>query len=134
VSRDQVLARVPELRTELGLDLRRSVEVVETRVDVQPLDDLRLAPDFIKVDVQGWETQVLRGLETTIGRHQPLVMVEGIQSPRGPGVEETHGAGQEIPSVRRQRSIMLPQRASIRRVFQTTTEKAHVATNMPTTA
>jgi len=76
LSRDDVLARLPSLREELGIGGRREIEVVETQVPVQPLDDLGLAPDFIKVDVQGWEVSVLRGLQATIRRHRPLVMVE----------------------------------------------------------
>ncbi len=44
-------------------------------VAVARLDDFALAPDFIKIDVQGHELAVLRGATATL-RHQPVVMLE----------------------------------------------------------
>ncbi|WP_413718047.1 FkbM family methyltransferase [Silicimonas sp. MF1-12-2] len=35
-----------------------------------------IAPDFIKIDVEGMEMQVLSGLETIIAAHQPVLLVE----------------------------------------------------------
>ena len=47
-------------------------------IETHPGDALfgGLAPDFVKVDVEGMEMQVLRGLETTIATHRPLLFVE----------------------------------------------------------
>ena len=45
-------------------------------VSVITLDSLGLAPDFIKLDVEGMEMQVLAGLEATIARARPRMLVE----------------------------------------------------------
>jgi FkbM family methyltransferase len=51
--------------------------VAECEVSVQRLDDLGLRPGFVKIDVEGFELQVLRGLAETFARHRPVLMVEG---------------------------------------------------------
>jgi FkbM family methyltransferase len=52
-----------------------AASVVE--VPVRRLDGLHpgLAVDFIKLDVQGWELQVLEGMEGTLGRSPGVVLV-----------------------------------------------------------
>ena len=46
-------------------------------VRVSPLDALDLATcDFFKIDVEGWESEVLRGARQTILRCRPLIYVE----------------------------------------------------------
>jgi FkbM family methyltransferase len=45
-------------------------------VPVRSLDELALAPRFVKVDVQGVADAVLRGMADTLAAHRPLVMVE----------------------------------------------------------
>lgn len=41
------------------------------------LDDLDLpAPDFVKIDVEGWEHAVLTGMAGTITRHHPILFIE----------------------------------------------------------
>jgi FkbM family methyltransferase len=39
-------------------------------------DSLNFIPDFIKIDVEGFEVGVLRGLMDTIKKHRPIVLVE----------------------------------------------------------
>lgn len=41
-----------------------------------PLDQLKLSPDIIKVDIEGGELQALIGLSVTIDRHRPVIMIE----------------------------------------------------------
>lgn len=43
---------------------------------VRRLDDLNIQPFFIKLDVEGYEYQVLHGGEQTLRTHRPVLMVE----------------------------------------------------------
>lgn len=52
-------------------------------VPVQPLDALGLARvDFIKIDVEGMELEVLEGASGIIARHKPQMLIEVIKSDR----------------------------------------------------
>lgn len=61
------------------------LEVRDEHVQSIRLDDLGLAPAFVKIDVEGFELQVLRGLSATLEQHHPIVLVE---RPEGPGVHD----------------------------------------------
>lgn len=52
------------------------VRIVERQVPVRRLDDLRLDVDYVKIDVQGFELRVVRGLRETLERCRPLVLLE----------------------------------------------------------
>jgi FkbM family methyltransferase len=45
-------------------------------VETMPLDDLDYEPDLIKIDVQGFEHEVVRGALATIDRSQPIIVAE----------------------------------------------------------
>lgn len=50
-----------------------------TQVEVRTLDsevaELGLVPSVIKIDVEGWEFEVLKGAEGTIARHRPIIFL-----------------------------------------------------------
>jgi FkbM family methyltransferase len=89
VRRDSVEERW-SLRRQLGERVDGpQLEVREQSVPVRRLDDLALAPAFVKVDVEGFELEVLRGLAETLHSHHPIVLVE--RSASYTGVEEFLG-------------------------------------------
>jgi FkbM family methyltransferase len=53
--------------------------VASERVSLARLDDLGLAPDFIKIDVQGLEPRVIAGGLETIRKCRPVIMAETTQ-------------------------------------------------------
>ncbi len=67
-----------------------------------PLDDVRLEsrPDFIKIDVEGMELEVLIGAQKTIAEHRPPIYIEvapknrqefkGMMSEWGYSIDRTH--------------------------------------------
>lgn len=59
----------------LGFD-ERHLRVQRVTCEVVRLDDLDLAPDFIKLDVQGGEYRAVLGAVGTIERHRPVILVE----------------------------------------------------------
>lgn len=55
---------------------RGGLRLVEIAVDVVPGDDFALAPDLVKIDVEGAEAAVVTGLRATLERHHPVMLVE----------------------------------------------------------
>ena len=54
------------------------------RLDDEVLDEPRI--DLIKIDVEGWELDVLKGADRTLARHRPLLYIE-IMKPKFAEVE-----------------------------------------------
>jgi FkbM family methyltransferase len=56
--------------------VKRKIKYVHNRVNVIPLDELNLKPGFIKIDVEGFDDQVLLGLRQTIIDNIPEIFIE----------------------------------------------------------
>jgi FkbM family methyltransferase len=59
------------------IDLVTEQEDAANAVEIRSLDDLQIEhANFIKIDVEGFEAEVLQGAEQTIKRTKPVIMVE----------------------------------------------------------
>jgi FkbM family methyltransferase len=73
----QQVTASPSLRARLGARMDTDdFEVVTCVVPVRRLDCMNLDPSFIKLDVQGSEYQALLGLEATLRRAHPVLLIE----------------------------------------------------------
>jgi FkbM family methyltransferase len=54
------------------------LEIKRIEAKVKTLDSLDLDPEFIKMDVEGFEYQVLLGGKKTIDRTRPIFLIEGV--------------------------------------------------------
>jgi FkbM family methyltransferase len=52
-------------------------DIVERSIHVVRFDELMLNPDFVKIDVEGGEMDVIVGMEETLARCRPMLMTEG---------------------------------------------------------
>jgi FkbM family methyltransferase len=58
------------------VDFDDDTDTVEESISIVTLDSLNLAPDLIKIDVQGFDYNVLLGAADTIAQHRPVIIVE----------------------------------------------------------
>jgi len=53
-----------------------SEQTIDQIIEIRTLDSYNLAPDLIKIDVQGFDYNVLIGATTTIKSHHPVIIIE----------------------------------------------------------
>ncbi|RXR33068.1 FkbM family methyltransferase [Flavobacterium piscinae] len=58
-----------------GNKVINTVEIKQIKLDSY-LSERNIIPDFIKIDVDGYELMVLEGLKETIAKHKPILVVE----------------------------------------------------------
>ena len=64
------------VREQVGRGGSHAVRLIEVAVEVKAMDELALRPAFIKIDVQGFESNVVAGLRRTIAKSRPVLMLE----------------------------------------------------------
>ena len=60
----------------MGANPLRFNDVVPISIKTITIDSLNIDPDFIKIDTEGWEYNILKGAEKTIKRCKPLMQIE----------------------------------------------------------
>lgn len=72
LSRAEAEAHCATLERETG----RKTIIAQRTVDIVPFDALGLIPDVVKIDVEGFELQVLHGMRATLASSRPMLMLE----------------------------------------------------------
>jgi len=63
-------------RALIEADLGGRFTVAEVAIEVRRFDDLGLRPVAVKLDTEGFELDVLRGMACTLQHHEPVLMIE----------------------------------------------------------
>jgi FkbM family methyltransferase len=66
----------PELFSEVEERLGKISRVIHYPVALRTLDSYNLTPHLVKIDVQGHELSVLRGMVHTLEQHRPVLIIE----------------------------------------------------------
>ncbi len=68
------------LKTRLWGFRQKNLSIKRVSCNVKKLDDYNLNPYFIKIDVQGFELNVLKGAKNTIKQHRPILLIESVSN------------------------------------------------------
>ena len=64
------------IMSELAVSRRLGDSMEYLEVDTVTIDSLELAPNFIKIDAEGAETDILTGASDTIQKNKPIITIE----------------------------------------------------------
>ena len=66
------------LKNRLWRYKESNLNIKEIECNIKVLDNFELNPFFIKIDVQGYEIEVLQGAKETIFKNKPIILIESI--------------------------------------------------------
>jgi FkbM family methyltransferase len=67
---------VQDLIDQIQPEYHRKLELATINIQLRTFDSLNLAPSIVKIDVEGAEPAVLRGMQQTLIKHRPLLLIE----------------------------------------------------------
>lgn len=67
---------IEALIREIEPDYGRPLHMATFEIELRTFDSLNLKPDIVKIDVEGAEPRVLRGMERTLREIRPLLLIE----------------------------------------------------------
>jgi len=56
-------------------------KIIAEEIEVSILDDFNFQPNFIKIDTQGFEMEILKGAVNTLNTHKPVLVIETAKKP-----------------------------------------------------
>ena len=72
--KDEAFNNVPKIISQKNISSK--VKIIEKNIEVKTIDSMNLQPEIIKIDVEGFESQVLEGGIETIKKKKPFLMIE----------------------------------------------------------
>ena len=72
--KDEAFNNVPKIISQKNISSK--VKIIEKNIEIKTIDSMNLQPEIIKVDVEGFESQVLEGGIETIKKKKPFLMIE----------------------------------------------------------
>jgi FkbM family methyltransferase len=64
------------VRAVFGVSVANDAEIMQVKGEIIRIDDLSLAPAIVKIDAEGFEYEVLVGMQDTLARSRPFIMIE----------------------------------------------------------
>jgi FkbM family methyltransferase len=64
------------IRTVFGNFIADRIKLTSVKSEIVRVDDLALSPTIVKIDTEGFEHEVLGGMQKTIARSRPFIMLE----------------------------------------------------------
>ena len=72
--KDEAFNNVPKIISQKNISSK--VKIIEKNIEIKTIDSMNLQPEIIKIDVEGFESQVLEGGIETIKKKKPFLIIE----------------------------------------------------------